>query len=161
MDLFTNQLKHVFDRLSYQHDAFDRIATVLAQAAIAEGTIFIAAFGEMKAVTAVALNGTQLLPAVAEWSPASIVTHIDRVWILAAHEEGDELAGRLSDAGIPFAVVSAQSTNGKLADAFLFLNDQENTFTTDENNPRVVPYAMTALYIYYAVAQRIHSLLLD
>lgn len=158
MNPLTAQLTHLFERLSQQQTAFDSIAGVLAQAAVAEGTIFIAAFGEMKAVAAVAMDGNEPLTAGAEWSPESIVTSTDRVWILASGEEGDELAGRLSDAGIPFALTSSRSAESELADAFLHL---DSVLLEDVDGPLMVPQAMAALYSYYAVKLSIDGLLAE
>lgn len=55
MGLSTAQLNQLFEHLSKQQEAIDATAGVLAQASVAGGTIFIAAFGEMKAVNSVAL----------------------------------------------------------------------------------------------------------
>lgn len=161
MDLLTAQLNQLFGHLSKQQEAIDSIAGVLAQAAAAGGTIFIAAFGEMKAVTAVALHSKDPLAAAAEWAPASIVTGIDRVWILAPGEEGNELAGRLSDAGIPFAFLAPESGNSELADAFLPLDSQKAILVQDEDAAAVVPHAIAALYVYQAVKSSIDRLLAD
>ncbi len=161
MNLSIAQWDHVINELSHQHQNFDNIATVLAQAAIADGTIFLAAFGEMKAVTAVALNSTPPLCHAAEWSPSSIVTHTDRVWILAVDQEGDELAGRLSDAGIPFAWVSTQNDDQQLADAFLCLRPKKTTPLRDASTLDLVPHVMAALYVYYAVKSRMELLVAE
>lgn len=161
MDLLHAQLNQLFERLSQQQEAIDSIAGVLAQAAIAEGTIFIAAFDEMKAVTAVALHSEEPLATAAEWSPASIVTDMDRVWILAPGEEGDELAGRLSDAGIPFAFMAPESGSSELADAFLPLDNQKGALLQDDDAAAIVPHAMAALYVYHAVKLSIDRLLAD
>ncbi|AIY06384.1 hypothetical protein Plano_2419 [Planococcus sp. PAMC 21323] len=161
MDLFTTQLTRLIERLSEEHEAIESIAAVLAQAAIAEGTIFTAAFGEMKAVTAVALHSDNPLQNAAEWSSASIVTDIDRVFILATNNEGAELAGRLSDAGIPFAYVAPPSNDSELADAFLALISEETSLIQDGNNALLVPHALAGLYVYYAVKLRIDKLLAE
>lgn len=161
MGLSTAQLNQLFEHLSKQQEAIEAIAGVLAQASAAGGTIFIAAFGEMKAVNSVALYSKDPLAAAAEWSPASIVTSLDRVWILAADEEGDELAGRLSDAGIPFAFMAPDSGNSELADAFLPLDKQKDARLQDDTLSMIVPHAMAALYVYQAVKSSIGQLLAD
>lgn len=158
MNPLTLQLTRLFEQLSQQQAAIDSIAGVLAQAAVAESTIFIAAFGEMKAVAAAALYGEEPLIAAAEWLPSSIVTSTDRVWILAPTTEGDELAGRLSDAGIPLALVSSKSNESQLADAFLPL---DSVVLQDVGDPILVPHAMASLYIYYAVKLSIDELLTE
>lgn len=161
MDLFTIQLTRLFERLSEEHVAIDNIASVLAQAAVAEGTIFIAAFGEMRAVTALALHSDKSLFAAAEWSPTSIVNGIDRVFILAPNSEGAELAGRLSDAGIPFALVAPPSNDSELADAFFSLASEETSCVQDDDKAAFVPHTFAGLYIYYAVKLRIDKLLAE
>ncbi|ANU10033.1 hypothetical protein A1A1_06252 [Planococcus antarcticus DSM 14505] len=161
MNPLTTQLTRLFERLSQQQTDIDSIAGVLAQASAAGGTIFIAAFGEMKAVAAAAIYSSEPLTAAVEWSPSSVVTSTDRVWILSPNKEGDELAGRLSDAGIPFAFVSSQSDERELADAFLLLDGQEDSLMKDDSEPVLVPHAMAALYIYYAVKLRIDALLAE
>ncbi|TWT06953.1 DUF2529 family protein [Planococcus sp. CPCC 101016] len=158
MNPLTARFTRLFESLSERQTVFDSMAGILAQAAIAEGTIFIAAFGEMKAVSAVALYSKDPLTAAAEWSPESIVTGTDRVWILAPGKEGDDLARRLSDAGIPFAFVASQSDESELADAFLLLNDQKGLLQ-DDSMPALVPYALAALYVYYAVKLSIDELM--
>ena len=85
----------------------------------------------------------------------------DRIWILAPGKEGDELAGRLSDAGIPFAFVSSQSDESELADAFLLLDSPADFPLQDDGRPALVPHAMAALYIYYAVRLSIDELLAE
>ncbi|MBD8013279.1 DUF2529 family protein [Planococcus wigleyi] len=161
MELLTAQLTPLFEHLAKQQEAIDSVAGVLAQAAVAGGTIFIAAFGEMKAVDSVAFHSKDPLASAAEWSPASIVTSSDRVWILAADKEGDELAGRLSDAGIPFAFMAPDSGNSELADAFLPLDKQKGARLQDDALSMIVPHAMAALYVYHAVKSSIDQLLAD
>ncbi|KAA0958849.1 DUF2529 family protein [Planococcus sp. ANT_H30] len=156
MNRLTVQFTQMLAHLSQQHTPIHNIASVLAQAIVAEGTVFIAAFGEMKAVIPVALNG---LPTAVEWSPSSIVHRTDRVWILALNDEGDELAGRLADAGIAFAFVAAHSQESELADAFFSLNDLAGNLLQDDDQPALVPYALAALYIYYAVKLSIDDML--
>ena len=158
MNPLTAQFTESFEYLSQQQATFDSIAGILAQAVLAEGTIFIAAFGEMKAVSAVALYSKEPLTAATEWFPESIVTSTDRVWILAPDKEGDDLAGRLSDAGIPFALVASQSDESELADAFLPLSKRKGLLQDDAMS-ELVPHAMAALYVYYVVKLRIDELL--
>lgn len=87
--MLSTQLTGLFQRITEHEKTLEEIARLLAQAAVGEGTIFIAAFGEMKAVTAAAIYGAEPLTAAREWKPDSLVTGTDRVFILAKKDEGD------------------------------------------------------------------------
>lgn len=159
--MLTTQLTGLFQRIAKQEEAIEDIARVLAQAAVGEGTIFIAAFGEMKAVTATALHGAEPLPSAQEWHPESIITSADRVFILAKNSEGDELAGRLADAYIPFAMLSAETKENDLADAFISLKIDKGLLPDDEGGRTVVPHALAALYVYHAVKMAVDEMLAE
>ena len=161
MKMLTTQLTGLFQRIAKQEDAIEDTARVLAQAAVGEGTIYLAAFGELKAVTAAAIHGAEPLSSVKEWHPDSIITSADRVWILAQQDEGDELAGRLADAFIPFALLSARSKEDDLASAFVSLNIDKGLLPTEDGGRTVVPHAMGALFVYHAVKMAIDEMLAD
>ena len=161
MKMLITQLTGLFQRISKQEEAIEDTARLLAQAAVGEGTIYLAAFGELKAVAAAAIHGAEPLPNVKEWYPDSIVTSADRVWILAQQDEGDELAGRLADAFIPFALLSAQSKEDELASAFVSLNIDKGLLPAEDGGRTVVPHAMGALFVYHAVKMAIDEMLLD
>ena len=159
MKMLSTQLTGLFQRIAKQEEAIEDIARVLAQAAVGEGTIFLAAFGEMKAVAAAALYGAEPLASVAEWQPDSIVNSVDRVFILAKNDEGDELAGRLTDANIPFAMLCAESKETDLADAFISLGIDKGLLPAEDGGRTVVPHALAALYVYHAVKMTIDEML--
>lgn len=161
MKMLSTQLAGLMQRLAKQEEAVEDTARVLAQAAVGEGTIFLAAFGEMKAVAETALRGAEPLASCAEWQPDSILTSADRVWILAPDDEGDELAGRLSDAAIPFAMLSGVPRDGGLADAYISLSITKGLLPTDEGGRTVVPYAIGALFVYHAVKLIIDEMLME
>lgn len=161
MKMLATQTAGLLQRLAKQEEAVEDTARVLAQAAVGEGTIFLAAFSEMKAVAETALNGAEPLASCTLWKPDSILTSADRVWILAPNDEGDELAGRLNDAGIPFAMLSGVPRELVDADAFISLGISKGLIPTDDGGRTVVPYAVGALFIYHAVKMIIDEMLAD
>ncbi|MDN7241807.1 DUF2529 family protein [Planococcus sp. N028] len=161
MKILTTQLTGLFQRISQQEEAIEDTARLLAQAAVGEGTIFLAAFGEMKAVVSAAIDGAEPLPRVAEWHPESIITSADRIWILAKKDEGDELAGRLADAHMPVAMLTAETKETDMADAFISLKMDKGLLPTEGGGRMLVPHAMGALYVYHAVKMVIDEMLAE
>ena len=159
MKMLANQLVGLFQEIAEQSEAIDDTAQLLAQAAAGEGTIYLAAFGEMNAVLPAALGGEEPLRCAVEWLPESIVTHADRVWILAVNREGDELAGRLNDAHLPFAMLAARTREPVEADAFISLHIDKGLLLQGDGSRTVVPDAMGALFAYYAVKTAIDEML--
>lgn len=157
--MLSTQLTGLFQRIGRHEETIEDIARLLAQAAVGEGTIFIAAFGEMKAVAAAATEGVEPLQSAAEWKPESLVTSTDRVFILAKKDEGDELAGRLSDAAIPFALLTAETKASDLPDVFLSLGIDKGILPADNGGRTVVPHAMAALFVYHSVKRMIDEML--
>lgn len=151
MKIFSTQLTNLFQQIDSHQDTLEDVARLLAQAVIGEGTIFLAAFGEMKAVAAAALDGDEPLPSASEWKPDSILTSADRVFILAKKDEGDELAGRLSDAAIPFAMLCAESKETDLPEVFLSLGIDNGIPVAETDDRTIVPHAMSALYAYHVI----------
>ena len=159
MKMLATQLACLFQEIAKQSEAIEDSAHLLAQAAAGEGTIYLAAFGEMSAVILAALGGEEPLRCAAEWHPESIVTHADRVWIRAVNREGDELAGRLNDAQLPFAMLAARTREPVEADAFISLHIDKGLLLQDDGSRTVVPNAMGALFAYYAVKTAIDEML--
>lgn len=162
MKMLSTQLSGLFQRIAGQEEAIEDTARVLAQAAVGEGTIFIAAFGEMKAVAISALEGAEPLASCAMWHPDSMITSADRVWILAKNTEGDELANRLNDAHLPFAMLTAETRNNdKEADAFISLKIDKGLLPAEDGSRTVVPHAIGALFVYHAVKMAIDEMLAE
>lgn len=161
MKMLSTQLTDLFQRIAEHEETIEDIARLLAQAAIGEGTIFLAAFGEMKTVTAAALEGTEPLRSASEWKPESFLTSADRVFILAKKDDGDELAGRLSDAAIPFAMLFAESKESDLPEVFLSLGIDKGTLPAETGGRTGVPHAMAALYVYHNVKLMIDEMLAE
>lgn len=161
MKMLTTQLAGLFQRISQQEESIEETARLLAQAAIGEGTIFLAAFGEMKAVLPVALEGAEPLQKAVEWTSQSIVMPEDRVWILARNDEADELIGRLNDAHLPFAVLFGEAREGIEADAAVSLGIRKGLIPLDDGSRSVHPYAIGALYVFHAVKLAIDEMLAE
>lgn len=159
--MLSKQLTGLFEHIDRQQETLEDIARLLAQAAIGGGTIFLAAFGEMKAVTAAAIDGAEPLPSASEWKPESFLTSADRVFILAKKDEGDELAGRLSDAAIPFAMLSAESKESDLPEVFLPLGIDKGILSAENSSRTVVPHAMAALYAYHSIKLMMDEMLAE
>lgn len=161
MKMLATQLAGLFQEIAKRSEAIEDTAQLLAQAAVGNGTIYLAAFGEMNAVLSAALGSEEPLRCAAEWRPDSIVTHADRVWILAVNHEGDELAGRLNDAHLPFAMLAARTREPVEADAFISLHIDNGLVLQDNGSRTVIPDAMGALFAYYAVKAAIDEMLED
>lgn len=161
MKMLTTQLAGLFQRISQHEEAIEETARLLAQAAIGEGTIFLAAFGEMKAVLPVALGEAEPLQSAAEWTPESIVMPEDRVWILSKNDEADELIGRLNDAHLPFALLLGETREGVEADASVSLGIKKGLIPLDDGSRTVYPYAIGALFVYHAVKMAIDEMLAE
>lgn len=161
MKMLSTQLTGLFQHIDGHEETVEDIARLLAQAAVSEGIIHIAAFGEMKAVLAAAIDGAEPLAAARAWKPDSLVTSTDRVFILAKKDEGDELAGRLSDAAIPFAMLCAESYNSDLPEVFLSLGIDKGIRTSETGGRPIVPHAMAALYVYHSIQLMIEEMLAE
>lgn len=161
MKILSTQLTGLFQRISSQEQAVEDTARLLAQAAAGEGSIYLAAFGEMKSVAAAALEGKEPLAAAAEWRAEITLTGADRVWILATRDEGDELARKLADASIPFAMLVAESTQCELPDAFISLAIDRGILPTEDGGRMVVPHSIGALFVYHAVKMDIDEMLAE
>ena len=133
---------------------------MLAQAAIGEGTIFLAAFGEMKAVLPVALEGAEPLQKAVEWTSQSIVMPEDRVWILARNDEADELIGRLNVAHLPFAVLFGEAREGIEADAAVSLAGDKLAID-DRRWADQAPISRKRVLLRFAELVRAHVLFLE
>src|SRR5690606_18510362 len=107
--ILTTQLTGLFQRIGKEEEAIEDTARLLTQAAIGEGRIHLAAFGELEAVAAAALNGPETLESAVRYESGAELSTADRVWILARRDEGDPLAQELAERAIPFAMLTAES----------------------------------------------------
>ncbi|MBT2583011.1 DUF2529 family protein [Planococcus sp. ISL-109] len=159
MKILSTQLTGLFLRLGAKEEAIEDIARLLAQAAIGEGRIHLAAFGELEAVTAAALYGRDTLSAAVRYEPGTELSSADRVWILAQKDEGDVLAQKLAESGVPFAMLTAESHDNDLPYAFLSMAIDTGLLPGDEGGRIMIPHALGALYVYHAVKLTIDEML--
>lgn len=159
MKILSTQLTGLFSRLGAKEEAIEDTARLLAQAVIGEGRIHLAAFGELEAVTAAALNGTETLKAAVCYEPGAELSTADRVWILAQKDEGDALAQELAARSIPFAMLTAESHDNELAYTFLSMAIDKGLLPGDGGGRVMIPHALGALYVYHAVKLTIDEML--
>jgi len=166
MKMLTTQVSGLLQRIATgQEEAIEETARLLAQAAVGEGRIFFAAFGEMKAVYTNA-KASGLFPRLVEWTPESTVTSADRVWILtpqADQAEAVALATQLNEAFIPFSVTAPEKANAEnalseLAYTYVALGFTKGLLPTDTGERVVLPYALAALFVYEAVLMAVREM---
>ena len=161
MKILTTQLTGLFQRLAKEEEAIEDTARLLAQAIIGEGRIHLAAFGELEAVTASALNGPETLESAVRYDPTADLSTADRVWILARKGEGDALAHELAGRAIPFAMLTAESHGNETADVFLSMNIDKGLLPGEDGGRIMIPHGLGALYVYHAVKLTIDEMLAD
>ncbi|WP_404334682.1 DUF2529 family protein [Planococcus rifietoensis] len=161
MKILTTQLTGLFQRIAKEEQAIEDMARLLAQAVIGEGRIHLAAFGELDAVAASALNGAETLESAVRFDPAAELSTADRVWILARKDEGDSLAQELAGRAVPFAMLTAESHGNETADAFLSMNIDKGLLPGEDGGRIMIPHGLGALYVYHAVKLTIDEMLGD
>lgn len=161
MKILTTQLTGLFQRLAKEEEAIEDTARLLAQAIIGEGRIHLAAFGELEAVAASALNGPETLESTVRYDPSVELSTADRVWILARKDEGDSLAHELAWRAIPFAMLTAESHGNETADVFLSMNIDKGLLPGEDGGRIMIPHGLGALYVYHAVKLTIDEILTD
>ncbi|PJK16823.1 hypothetical protein CQS04_06630 [Chryseomicrobium excrementi] len=166
MKMLTTQLAGLLQRIATsQEEAIEETARLVAQAAVGEGKIYFAAFGEMDAVYANA-QASGLFPRLARWTPDTEVTSADRVLILtpsAASEKALQLAKQLSDAFIPFSVIAPEKQTednelAELAYTYVSLGFTKGLLPTDTGERIVLPYAFAALFVYEAILMAVREM---
>jgi hypothetical protein len=166
--MFTTQLTGLFKRIyDKQEFEIEDGARLLAQAAIGQGNIYIAGYGEMEAVTAEALFGAEPLPSAKRYDGSTQLTEADRVLVVSrfsTDEDAVELGKKLADEGVPFVAVSGlvegEENLVDLADVHLDTKVIKGMLPGDEIGERVsFPSSMAALYLYFALGFVIREML--
>ncbi len=159
MKILTTQLTGLFQRLGAKEEAIEDTARLLAQAAAGQGRIYLAAFGELEAVTLAAVDGAEPLAAAFRYEPGTELSSADRVWILARKDEGDAIARKLAEQAIPFALLTAEAHEQDLASVSLSMAINKGLLPGDEGGRIMIPHALGALYVYHAVKLIIDEML--
>lgn len=166
MKMLTTQLTGLLQRIaSSQEEPIEETSRLLAQAAVGEGMIYLATFGEMNAVFSNA-QASGLFPRLQQWTPGTKVTSADRVWIITPHCHDAQvlkLSHSLADSFIPFSLMAtekAEATDGlsDLAYTYISLGFSKGLLPTDTGERIVLPYAFSALFVYEAVLMAVREM---
>lgn len=160
LKMLSTQLGGLLQRISTsQEEAIEETARLLAQAGIAEGTVYFACFDEMQAIEDNALHSAEPFTKLNPWSKNTKLVSTDRVCIFTRHANDPqalELAHSLYDLFIPFAVVASEKAedSGEMADlayTYVSLGIKKGLLPNDTGERIVLPYSFAALFVYEAV----------
>ncbi|WP_155593609.1 DUF2529 family protein [Lysinibacillus cavernae] len=158
--ILTTQLSGLLQRITQnEEDAIEETARLLAQAAIGEGNVYFACFGEMQVVEFNAFQAVEPFSKLAAWSSDTNLTESDRVCIFtrSAHdEEALALAQKLNNRFIPFAAVASEVANAEnpladLAYTYISTRVRGGLLPNDLGQRIVVPHTIAGLFVYEAV----------
>ncbi|WP_424236653.1 DUF2529 family protein [Bhargavaea ginsengi] len=168
MKMLTTQMSGLLQRIAgREEEMIGMTARLLAQATAGQGRVFIAAFGELGAVSANAIRGQERLKGAVRYRGEEIDS-TDRVWILARHASDEEaltLARRLAEQFIPFAAVADEPEDdegnelAELATAYVSLGVKRGLLPSDDGGRTVFPHALAGLFVYEAVRMDYEELL--
>ncbi|WP_391119925.1 DUF2529 family protein [Psychrobacillus sp. L3] len=169
MKMLTTQLSGLLQRIaSSQEENIEETARLLAQAAAREGSIYFAAFDEMESITINAKYAVETFPNIQVWTTDTVLTSTDRVWIITRSCENKEalrLARKLSDDFIPFSVTAAEPADdanqlANLAYTYISLKLSKGLLPTEDGSRIVLPYALSAMFVYEAVKMKLDEILI-
>ncbi|WP_445479320.1 DUF2529 family protein [Lysinibacillus irui] len=158
--ILTTQLSGLLQRITQnEEDAIEETARLLAQAAIGEGHVYFACFGEMQVVEFNALQAVESFNKLAPWTSDTSLTEADRVCIFTRSAQDPEalaLAQELNKRFIPFAAVASEVADAEnpLADlsyTYISTRVKGGLLPNDLGQRIVVPHAMAGLFVYEAV----------
>jgi DNA-binding MurR/RpiR family transcriptional regulator len=171
--MFTTQLQGLFQRIQEkQMEEMEDGARLLAQAAIADQTIYVYGTAEMGAIVCEAISGAEpLCHAAALRSDDSMeqLTMMDRVLLVSRYStdaEALQLAKQLTEKGIPFVAVSSHMGSNEeniieLADVHIDLQLKKGLLPNDDGGRSGYPFSMAALFVYYALKFTIEEILVE
>ncbi|OCS85238.1 DUF2529 family protein [Caryophanon latum] len=160
--MLTTQLTGLYQRvLQTEEEQIEDAARLLAQAAIGEGNVYFACFGELQAVEHNAFLSAAPFTKLARYTKDVQLTDADRVCIFtptADNEEAITLAHYCNDHFIPFAVVASEkaSDDNVLSDlAYVYISLKVRggllPHPTDLSKRVVMPHLLAALFVYEAM----------
>ncbi|MEH7155388.1 DUF2529 domain-containing protein [Neobacillus drentensis] len=164
LKMFTTQLTGLFKRLEEKEEySFEDGARLLAQ-----GSIYIFATKEMKAVEFEAMEGAEPFKSVRVFKSAEELTEADRVLMFTRYSsdvEALEVAKQLNDKGIPLVVVATVVSEGdqlqELADLVIDLRLTKGLLPDEEGNRYGYPSSMAALFVYYGLKFTVEEILAE
>ena len=160
--MLTTQLTGLYQRiLQTEEEQIEDAARLLAQAAIGEGNVYFACFGELQAVEDNAVLSAAPFTKLARYTKDVKLTDADRVCIFTPTADNDEaiaLAHYCNDNFIPFAVVASEkaSDDNVLSDlAYVYISLKVRggllPHPTDLSKRVVMPHLLAALFVYEAM----------
>lgn len=160
--MLTTQLTGLYQRvLQTEEDNIEDAARLLAQAAIGEGNVYFACYGELQAVEDNAFLSAAPFTKLVRYTDDVELTDADRVCIFtptADHPEAIALAEYCNDNFIPFAVVASEkaSDDNVLSDlAYVYISLKVRggllPHPTDLSKRVVMPHLLAALFVYEAM----------
>lgn len=169
LKMFTTQLTGLFKRIEEKGEySFEDGARLLAQAPVGDGSIYIFATKEMKAVLYEALEGAEPLKSVKMFEGVEELTDSDRVLIFSRYsgdEAALELAFQLHEKAIPIVAVSTVVPEGEklleLADLHIDLRLTKGLLPDDLGNRYGYPSSMAALFVYFGLKFTIEEILAE
>ncbi|MBK3495657.1 DUF2529 family protein [Viridibacillus sp. YIM B01967] len=170
LKILSTQLGGLLQRISTsQEEEIEETARLLAQAGIAEGTVYFACFEEMQALEINALHGAEPFAKLKPWTKDTKLISTDRVCIFTRHADNAKalsLAHSLYDAFIPFAVVASEKfadcgEMGDLAYTYISLGIEKGLLPNNFGERIVLPYSFASLYVYEAIKMAYDEMLSD
>lgn len=160
--ILATQLNGLYQKIiQNEEDSIEQTARLLAQAGIGEGNIYFACFDELQAVEFYALHSEEPFAKLSKWSPDVDIYEADRVLIFAKSAQNPEalqLAKKLYDEFIPFAVVASEVASDEnelsnLAYTYISMHIRGGLIPhpTKLGERVVVPHLHAALFIYEAI----------
>lgn len=170
--ILTTQLNGLLGRIqASEEEAIEDTARLLAQAAIGQGNVYFACFGEMKAVEINALMSEEPFTRLIPWTSSSKITEADRVCIFtrnATNPEAISLAQQLYDNFIPFSVVASEVANeenvlSELSYSYVSMKIRGGILPhpTKLGERIVFPHLIAALYVYEAIKMSYDEMISD
>jgi hypothetical protein len=166
LKMFTTQLTGLFKRIEEKEEySFEDGARLLAQ-----GSIYIFATKEMKAVVAEAIEGAEPLTGVKLLAVESLaeLTDSDRVLMFTRYSSDEaavEMAVQLQEKGIPFVAVSTVVPDGgrlvELADVHIDLRLSKGLLPDDFGHRYGYPSSMAALFVYFGLKFTIEEIIAE
>lgn len=170
--ILTTQLTGLFQRIEQsEEEAIEETARLLAQAAIGQGTVYFATFGEMEAIAIQAAQGVQPFTKFSRYHGSVELSPADRV-IIFARQANDaqaiQLAKKLHADFIPFAAVASEMASddnelSNLAYTYISLKMRGGILPhpTKLGERIVFPHIMASLYIYEAIKMEFDEMVMD
>jgi hypothetical protein len=164
LKMFTTQLTGLFKRIEEKEEySFEDGARLLAQ-----GSIYIFATKEMKAVEFEALEGAEPFKGVKIFESVEELTDSDRVLLFTRYSSDAAallVAKQLREKGIPFVAVATVVPEGaelqEIADFVIDLRLTKGLLPDDEGNRYGYPSSMAALFVYYGLKFTVEEILAE